>query len=172
MIDFRVIKTDEELQNQLDVEVKNHLYSVAMTGWESPAIPLLLALDETLPLVAVYANRSKSDALIANPRYPFSFFSFCAEAIVINMVIIDKEQAPIQIDASSTDSKPDSKNFVLDEEEEMESSDGSPSHINNNQASSAEESINNSEEVIVIDKSSSKKSKKQVDEYVKLEDIE
>ncbi len=58
MTDFRVAKTDEELQNALDVEVKNHLYSLALTGWESPAIPLLLALDETLPLVVVCANRS------------------------------------------------------------------------------------------------------------------
>lgn len=58
MVDFRTVKTDEELQNAVDVEVKNHLYSIAMTGWESSAIPLLLSLDETLPLVAVYANRS------------------------------------------------------------------------------------------------------------------
>jgi hypothetical protein len=58
VIEFRTVKTDEELQNALDVEVKNHLYSIAMTGWESPAIPLLLTLDETLPLVAVYANKS------------------------------------------------------------------------------------------------------------------
>lgn len=58
MSDFRVAKTDEDLQNSLDVEVKNHLYSMALTGWESPAIPLFLALDETLPLVVVYANWS------------------------------------------------------------------------------------------------------------------
>jgi nucleotide-binding universal stress UspA family protein len=140
-IEFRTVKTDEELQNALDVEVKNHLYSIAMTGWESPAIPLLLTLDETLPLVAVYANRNK-------------------------------EHAPVQVDVSTTDSQPNSKNFVLDEEEDMDSADNAPSNNNAQEGSSMEESVNNSEELIVIENKPIKKKQKQVDEYVKLEDIE